>query len=567
MGKAVITGSGGGGAGSDECTATKIEVLKGYKAITKDSDDELIEGTLELTGTAADSQVLSGQTYYNTDVKTKRTGAMANRGAVSQALNAGGSYTIPAGFHNGSGKVTANGLSGQTSATAAAGHILSGQTAWVNGSKITGNMANQGTKTASLNCGGSYTIPAGYHNGSGKVTVNSLASQTGGATADDSKVLSGYTYWKDGAKRTGNLTVSSVVSFSAAQYSNLTLIASWAKPSKGPWSGVCVMCKQGGYPNSVSDGTLFYEGSATSATKTLESGIWYLRAWNYMTTSGGRIYGVYVDAWCINSRVRGKQTFTASGIFTIPANVRSVDIFCVGGGGSGGSGGGYVNAAWNGRTQVGSGGGGGYVVTNKNVGVTPGNTLSIIVGAGGSSVGEYNINTGLYKDGITGGVTKVMLGNSVLASANGGGGGSSGGWNPNGGNGGSGGGGGLDLQGEKYARGGDGGLGGGNGEDGKTDRGQGTTALGGKGQGTTTKEFGDATGYFYGGGGGGGSYHSISRSLGGGGGGGDGGRAYRTDDEAAPGSGEANTGGGGGGTLYGPSGAGGSGICIIRWGY
>ena len=28
---------------------------------------------------------------------------------------------------------------------------------------------------ASLNCGGSYTIPAGYHNGSGKVTTNSLA--------------------------------------------------------------------------------------------------------------------------------------------------------------------------------------------------------------------------------------------------------------------------------------------------------------------------------------------------------------------------------------------------------
>ena len=33
---------------------------------------------------------------------------MANRGAVSATINPGGSYTIPAGYHNGSGKVTAN---------------------------------------------------------------------------------------------------------------------------------------------------------------------------------------------------------------------------------------------------------------------------------------------------------------------------------------------------------------------------------------------------------------------------------------------------------------------------
>ena len=63
---------------------------------------------------------------------------MVNRGAVSQTLNAGGSYTIPEGYHNGSGKITASSLASQTPGTATANDIASGKTAWVNGKKITG---------------------------------------------------------------------------------------------------------------------------------------------------------------------------------------------------------------------------------------------------------------------------------------------------------------------------------------------------------------------------------------------------------------------------------------------
>lgn len=95
-------------------------------------------------------------------------------------------------------------------ANAAAAQILSGYTAYVNGSKITGSMTNRGAVTSSLNCGGSYTIPAGYHNGSGKVTANSLASQTSG-TATAARILSGYTAWVNGTRITG--TMQSGVSF------------------------------------------------------------------------------------------------------------------------------------------------------------------------------------------------------------------------------------------------------------------------------------------------------------------------------------------------------------------
>lgn len=87
-------------------------------------------------GNATAGDILSGKTAVVQDILV--TGNMANNGAVSQTLNAGGSYTVPAGFHNGSGTVTANSLASQTSGTAAAGDILDGKTAWVNGTQITG---------------------------------------------------------------------------------------------------------------------------------------------------------------------------------------------------------------------------------------------------------------------------------------------------------------------------------------------------------------------------------------------------------------------------------------------
>lgn len=58
-------------------------------------------------------------------------------------------------------------------ATALASDILSGKTAYVNGVKRTGTMTNRGAVTNTITTqGGTYTIPSGYHNGSGKVTAN-----------------------------------------------------------------------------------------------------------------------------------------------------------------------------------------------------------------------------------------------------------------------------------------------------------------------------------------------------------------------------------------------------------
>ena len=53
-------------------------------------------------GTAQPENVLSGTTFTNA-TRVGANGSMTNNGAVSQSLNCGGSYTVPAGYHNGSG--------------------------------------------------------------------------------------------------------------------------------------------------------------------------------------------------------------------------------------------------------------------------------------------------------------------------------------------------------------------------------------------------------------------------------------------------------------------------------
>ena len=89
------------------------------------------------TGTTSADKVLAGETF-STENDTDLVGTMPNKGAVTSNLNCGGSYTIPKGYHNGSGRVTANSLASQTSANATANDIMNGKTAWVNGSKLTG---------------------------------------------------------------------------------------------------------------------------------------------------------------------------------------------------------------------------------------------------------------------------------------------------------------------------------------------------------------------------------------------------------------------------------------------
>ena len=85
MGKILIPGSFAGGVTSDDVTAGKAQVLKGYKTVTRDSDDEVVEGEIISRGTwVAASEVINAswesnihtrfeEGYYQNDGQYKPT--------------------------------------------------------------------------------------------------------------------------------------------------------------------------------------------------------------------------------------------------------------------------------------------------------------------------------------------------------------------------------------------------------------------------------------------------------------------------------------------------------------
>lgn len=88
-------------------TVKKDKILKGYTA--HGADGEPITGTCEFDAntqdaTATEAEILAGKTAYNKG--TKITGTMKNNGAVAGKISTkAGKYTVPQGYHDGSGTV------------------------------------------------------------------------------------------------------------------------------------------------------------------------------------------------------------------------------------------------------------------------------------------------------------------------------------------------------------------------------------------------------------------------------------------------------------------------------
>lgn len=238
--------------------------------------------------------------------------------------------------------------------------------------------------------------------------------------------------------------------------------------------------------------------------------------------------GVGGEPKLVWARVR-EAIFTSSTVWTVPSGVRSIDIFCAGA--SGGAGGEYMLSIYSYNSSAGtyyqkddstsgSDGGGGYTKTQSNISVTPGQQITITVGAkGASGDGDYrNLNGGITctnsTNGTAGGASSAAISGGTTVTANGGSGGRVGSQSSrysNGVNGGSGSGCGGS---NRYTHNHDGSYSGpttyydgSNGSDGSNgERAYLFGASGnvvyfgtaGKGQGTTTKAFGESDGTLYG---------------------------------------------------------------------
>lgn len=215
-GSGTVSGvSGGGNYNLQSKTATPT---KKQQSITPDSGyyglsdvtvaaiPEAYQNVSSVTATAPD--VLAGKVIVLAD-GTVVTGTMPSNGSVSKVLSVEStSYTVPAGFHNGQGKVTisletkkATPTKSQQKIVPTAGMVLSevtvepipskyqdvsgvtatspdvlyGKTIVTESGDVVGSMVNHEAIMAGMNglTQTSYTVPKGFHNGGGTVTLTS----------------------------------------------------------------------------------------------------------------------------------------------------------------------------------------------------------------------------------------------------------------------------------------------------------------------------------------------------------------------------------------------------------
>lgn len=214
-GSGTVSGIGGGGnynLQSKTATPTKktqnITPDSGYFGLSDVTVNAIPEAYQDVSSvTAAAGDVLTGKVFVTAD-GTVTPGTMVNNGAVDKTLDVTTiTYTIPKGYHSGSGKVklvletkTVTPTKSAQDITPTSGKVLSKVTVAAipdkyqdvsgvtttaanvldgtyfvdsTGELLEGTMPDKGAVTGTIDglTTTSYTVPAGYHNGSGKVTL------------------------------------------------------------------------------------------------------------------------------------------------------------------------------------------------------------------------------------------------------------------------------------------------------------------------------------------------------------------------------------------------------------
>ena len=133
----------GGGVDTSVVTAKSEDVLVGKVIVNADGDE--VVGSMPTFETltsanATSSDILTGKEAYVNGKKVAGS-IKVNEEPISYTLPADGCYDINSNtFYKYGGQIWAASLASQTQATATPGDILSGQTAYVDGKKITGTL-------------------------------------------------------------------------------------------------------------------------------------------------------------------------------------------------------------------------------------------------------------------------------------------------------------------------------------------------------------------------------------------------------------------------------------------
>lgn len=156
-------------------------------------------------GNMGEEDLLDGAIGWSNGVQIH--GKMIRNEVSNMVLNSGESYLIPIGYHTGLGRVSVRSLAEQTIGNAGAEDILLGKIAWINGIEVAGTMMNTSPEEILLSNSEEYVIPEGYHHGTGKIIVVSLASKTPG-TATKNDIVFGKTAWVNGEEVTGEILIN-----------------------------------------------------------------------------------------------------------------------------------------------------------------------------------------------------------------------------------------------------------------------------------------------------------------------------------------------------------------------
>ena len=344
----------------------------------------------------------------------------------------------------------------------------------------------------------------------------------------------------------------SLGTFDDGSRSGISVSAVAADPESG--GDITYILESGSLPaglslTSTSSGAVI-SGNATAVGSDTTSNF-TIRAKDVNSNISDRSFSITIQAPVV-------QTFTASGTFSVPSGISTVQVLVVGAGGG----------SYNG------GGGAGGLVYRSDYPVTPGGTVSVTVGDGGNPGGQPS-GAGNGGNSVFGTITAQGGGYGGDKNSNGSAGGSGGGGGRDGSSGGtgqqspSGGGTGYGNNGgngaaSTYGGAGGGGGAGASGSTGGRD-GTGPGETGGNGGIGRSYNIADGTTQVYYAGGGGGTAE-INPSGQGSGGQGGGGNAASNSQTVQPGT--ANRGGGAGGRGGGPGangGYGGKGVVIVRW--